>query len=206
MKINVRSRRFWIGFVGALVLIAVVVFVIATVAAPESSTAEVAECMSIEGSEDCVQLPTFTGQNLSGDEVTLPEAFTSEYVLALIVFNRDQQSRAEPWLPIVQEMDAQYANLSFYDLALVTDIAPAARLMALGGMRVLIDEALHPNFVMPFLENREIFLDALDITDFETMHVVIMNTSGEVFWRIEGEYAEEKGDALREQLAQLIGE
>ena len=200
-----RSRRFWITVgVGVILLIAAGVFIIATVAAPESSTAEVAECISREGGEDCIQLPTFTGQTLAGEEVTLPDAFTSEFVLALIVFNRDQQSRAEPWLPVVQEMDAAYANLSFYDLALVTDIAPAARLMALGGMRLLMDEELHDNFVMPFLENREIFLEALDITDFETMHIVVMNPAGEVFWRIEGEFTEEKGDALREQLAQLI--
>jgi len=206
MKVNFRSRRFWVGFVAVLVLIAVVVFIIATLTAPESSTAEVAECISREGDQECIRLPTFTGQNLSGEEVTVPDVFTSEFVLALIVFDRDQQSRAEPWLPVVQELEDSYANLSFYDLAMVTDIAPAARLMALGGMRLLTDESLHDNFVMPFMENREVLLDALDIADFETMHIVIMNTAGEVLWHIEGEFTEEKGAALREQVAQLIGE
>ena len=189
---------------GALALIVAGVFIVATLSAPESSKAEVAECISREGGEDCIRLPTFTGQSLAGEELTLPDAFSSEFVLALIVFDRDQQSRAEPWLPVVQEMDDTYANLTFYDLAIVSDIAPAARLMALGGMRLLIDEALHDNFVMPFMENREVLLEALDIADFETMHVVIMNTAGEVLWHIEGEFTEEKGAALREQLAQVV--
>lgn len=206
MKVNFRSRRFWIGFVAVLVLVVAAVFIIATISAPEASTAEVAECISREGDETCIQLPTFTGQNLSGEEVTIPDAFTTEFVVALIVFDRDQQSRAEPWLPVVRELDDNYANLSFYDLAIVTDIAPAARLMALGGMRLLIDEDLHSHFVMPFMENREVLLEALDIPDFETMYIVVMNTAGEVLWRIEGEYTEEKGAALREQLAHLIGE
>jgi hypothetical protein len=204
MKINLKSRKFWGSILVVLMLFIVAVIVISPYLAPETSTM-VDTCLLHEGTDNCLLFPTFSGEDLLGNVVAFPEAFSAEYTLAVILFSRDQLYEVGPWLETVVARGEDYPDLGYYSTPIFTDIPSYARLMAKAAMLADLDENLHNKVIMVFLDNRDELLDVLEITDFESIHVAIINIDGEIIWRIEGDFTEEKAEQLRQQMALLFG-
>jgi len=205
-KLNPKSRQFWIGIVVVLVVLVAAVLLYAASIAIDTSSVEVAECISLEGNEECILFPTFSGESLTDVETTFPDVFSTEYVMTLVVFTREHQEESLSWLPIMQELVDSHPGLSFYDIPLTPDISAIARGMSKLGTKGMIDSAYHANVIMVYTENREVFLEVMGIPDFEIPQLVITNMAGEVIWRIDALYSEEQVIALREQVALLFGD
>ena len=225
MKNRLKSRKLWGGLVAVLIVIIVIVYVYGTVSAPETSTlvvptddviestpeataeatVEAPACLESASGGGCIRLPIFSGENLSGDVLTFPDAFETEYIITVILFDREQQERAADWLPVIEELAEARENLSFYDIPVFPEIPPIARTAARLGLRVQLDEHLHDLLVMVFLEDLNAFLEAMEIPDVENIQVYIMTDEGVALWHVEGDYTEEKAEALREQVALLVG-
>jgi hypothetical protein len=205
-KLNPKSRQFWIGLVGVLVMLIAAVLLYSSAIAPDTSSLEVGECLSLEGNDDCILFPTFTGESLAGAETTFPDVFSTEYVMTLIVFTRKHQEDALSWLPVMQELVDSHDGLSFYDIPLAPDLSAIERGLIMLGTKGMIDSAYHANVIMVYTENREVFLEVMGIPDFEIPQLVITNMAGEVIWRIDALYSEEQVIALREQVALLFGD
>ncbi len=170
--------------------------------ASESNTSDV-DCLLRENGAGCLHFPICSGENLLGEEITFPTVFSTDYVLAVMLFSREQQNRAIEWLPLAEELGETYPNLSIYGIPIFPDVADYARVLARGGFLLMLDGDLHDKLVMIFLENREDFLEVLEIPDLDDIQVLLMNTSGDVLWRISGDFTEERGEALREQVSRL---
>ena len=206
MNLNLKSRRFWIGLVSVLVVLVAAVLLYSIAIAPDTSSVEAGDCLSLEGNAACILFPTFTGESLTDVETTFPDVFSTEYVMTLVVFSREQQEDARPWLPVMQELVDSHTGLSFYDIPLTPDISTIARGMSKLGTKGMIDGAYHANVVMVYTENRDIFLEVMGIPNFEIPQLIITNTAGEVVWRIDALFSEEQSAALLEQVALLFGD
>lgn len=203
MKINLKSWNLWGAILGALLLLIIAFVVISTYLAPETTTM-VDSCLLYEDTENCLLFPTFSGENLLGDAVTFPDTFTAEYTLAVVLFEREHLPKIDDWIETIIELEDIYPDLAFYSVPIFPDVAPFARVAAKGGMLIVLDGSLHDNVVMIFLENRDEMLPVLDLPDFEEIQVYILNIDGEIIWRIEGDFTEEKAEELRQQVALLL--
>lgn len=206
-KVTLKSWRFWAGFVVVVVAALALIWFILGQFAQDTTTLEVAKCIAHEDDESCIQFPTFFGQTLAGEDITFPDIFAAHaHTLIVVVYSREQQEReADRWFPVIAEVETQYPDVQFYGVALISDIAAPARVMASGGMRLQTDNVWHDNVVMVFLEGREMFLEAMEVPDFDSPEFFIVNNVGEVLWRMSAIYTQEGEATLREGLAQIIG-
>jgi hypothetical protein len=187
-----------------LVLVGALVLVIISRSAPTASTVQVSEnaCVSTADNAACIRFPTVTGANLLGTEFTLPDDFAGQYALVIMPFDEDQQIKAQTWLPLAQELNSP--TLAYYNIPTLKEVAAPIRAFITAGMGALIsDEHLREVTIMLFLQDKQLFLDALAIPDTENIQVFLLNTDGEVLWRASGDFNPDKGAALKQTLERL---
>lgn len=196
-------KRWWM-IILALAVIAALLLTAAGLLAPAVSTVTEQACLTVREGEECIRFPAVTGLSLSGQELALPDDLQGEYVLVVVPFDDDQQVLAGTWLEPTQSLAEQYPGLTYYNAAILPDLAPAVRVVVRVGMNALItDSHLRDVTVTLFLADRDALLAALDIPGVDAIQVFLLNEDGEVLWRNSGEYAPEKGDGLVALLARL---
>lgn len=153
----------------------------------------------------CLVFPAVSGVNLDNETVEFPQAFDTEYTLLVVPFDRDQQVLAATWLPLFQELAATRANLSYYSVAALPDLAPALRVLVVGGMSAGTRETeLRQRAVVMFLAEQARFLDALQVADAGTLQVFVVDATGTLLWRGSGAHSESSDALLREFVAQSV--
>jgi len=154
---------------------------------------------------DCFQIPSVTGIDLDSQPVSFPEAFTTETILIVMPFDRDQQVRAETWLPLFQELARDDDRLSYYSVAALPKLNAAVRVLVIGGMSAgLRDPVVRQQMAVLFLEDQEAFLAALEIETVDAIQVFIIDSDGTIFWRGAGDYTEATAQDLKTVLADLL--
>lgn len=203
MNAFIKRHRLWIGVLIVIVVGLGGVLLVSLRNAPVASSVQVVECL--QAAEGCLQFPTITGTNLLGEEQTLPADLARAYNLVIVSFEEEQTTRAQGWLPLAQELAGIRSNFTFYSLPILGgDINPLVRGLILGGMVALIpDEALRRATIMFFLEDKQRFLDVLQIPDVDGLQLFLLDAQGQVLWRAAGDYAEAPGDELRALLTAL---
>jgi hypothetical protein len=184
---------FLVGFI--TVMFVALAALVSVTNAPAASRVEVQSCLSIE--TGCLRFPMITGTTLSGKNLAMPDDFGGQYNLVIVPFDRDQQVKADTWLPIARELAQQNPELRYYSVAIFPDMAAPMRALARGGMNVVIPTDLHDITITAFLEDRQAFLDALAIPNTERIQAFLLNGDGEVLWRGSGDYTQAQGDRLR---------
>ncbi|HEX2905562.1 MAG TPA: hypothetical protein VHO69_01780, partial [Phototrophicaceae bacterium] len=144
---------------GLLLLLAVALLILSSSAtAPATSAVQVSACVST-GSGNCQRFPTISGATLTGTEITMPQDFTGELTFVIAAFDEKQQVNAATWLPLAQALKQDFPALTYYSVAIFTDLAPAMRAFIRAGMNLAIPDAnLQAITITAFLQNRQAFL------------------------------------------------
>lgn len=189
-----------------LILAIVIVLLIGIVAvaalllnnSPDTSDVTVRDC--ITGSDDsCLALPQITGENLEGDEITLPDAISSDYALVVMPFSREQQEAAQGWLPIFENMAQADERLSYYNLAVLVVEAPFRPLVT-GGLNLGVrDPDVRQAVIVAFVEEeaQQQTIAALNVTNTDEMLVLLVDSDGQVVWQGAGAHDDALETALR---------
>ena len=152
--------------------------------------------------EPCLRFPVVSGDNLPGQSFNLPADFQGKSILVIVPFDEDQQVQAEAWLPPARELAQAHPDFTYYNVPVFPSMAAPLRAIVRGGMSVSIsDAALRALTITVFLNNRDQFLNALNIPDAKMMQVFLLNAEGDVIWRGSGAYSDTQGNALRAVLA-----
>jgi hypothetical protein len=218
MKVLARLKKPAVFIPTLIVALVVAILILSHFLAPETSTVVIltpdnadpeaiasADCLKQAGGEGCLRLPQFDGQSLAGDSVTFPAVFSSECVLLVVPFSREQQMSLVSQLPTLDQLAGAYPACAFYDVPVITDIPAPVRMASMTGMKLLLDEGLHDNIVIAFVDNRELFLDAMAIPDIAAIQTFILNKAGEVLWRRDGVIDETAITEIAAELALLTG-
>lgn len=188
-----RTLLFALLAIGVVALVAFVV--INSLNAPAASGVEVAACIQADGGT-CIRFPSVTGTNLVGETLNLPDDFAA-LTLVLMPFDEAQTTRMAAWLPLAQELAAQHPTFAYYNVPTLKEVEPLVRLAITGGMVLAVPRDVHPVTVMLFLEDKELFLEALNVPDIDEPQAFLLNDSGEVIWRVRGDYSDEAAASLR---------
>lgn len=196
-----------------LMLALIIVLIIATVIIfnPQISrinlvndTDDSLSCL-IDDNDNCLIMPGVNGLDINLREVIFPDQFESDYHLLVMPFDREQQVLAVTWLPLFQELVDENENLQFWSIAALPELNPGVRLLVLGGISAgITDATIRSQITALFLEEQDVFLEALSIENIEQIQVFIMDNDGVIYYRESGEYSEEKGQAFTEALQQLL--
>ena len=191
-----RGRWIGIAMIAALVVIAAALLLISR--APALSSVEVSSQPCIASGDACLRFPTISGDNLPGEVFNLPEDFVGERNLVIVPFDEAQQVNAAGWLPLAQELAAAHPDFAYYSLPIFPAMAAPLRAIIRTGMNFTITDAdLRALTITTFLDDRDVFLAALDIPNTDAMQVFLLDADGAVIWRGEGAFDEAQGEALR---------
>jgi hypothetical protein len=190
-------RRHKILFGALLIAIAAIVtFIIVNInRSPTASDVAVSECIRADGGA-CIRFPSVTGTNLLDETLNLPDDFEG-LTFVVVSFDEGQTSDTIDWLPLAQELATEHPRFSYYNIPVLNEVAPLMRAFISRGMTLIVPSDHHAITVMLFLEDKQLFLDALFIPDVDEPESFLLNDAGEVIWRMRGDYSDEMGASLR---------
>lgn len=151
-----------------------------------------------------MKLPTVRGSNLLRQKMVFPQDFSGEINLVFIAFLRSHQDLIDQWVPHVEQLAQEYPLLHYYEFPTLPGKGPLYRLFLNEGMRAGIpSNDTRARTITLYLDKKD-FRQVLDIKHEQSMWIYLFDKSGQVMWRIEGQYTAEKGQLLRQQLENLI--
>jgi hypothetical protein len=143
-----------------------------------------------------MQFPQVRGTNLERQQVRLPHDFEGHFNLLLIAFQQWQQRLVDSWIPVAQHLEQQYPGLVYYELPTIQSRNILAKTFINEGMRAGIPNPKARQRTITLYLDKRVFRRALAIDREDTIHILLINRQGEVLWRAEGQYNEEKNLAL----------
>ena len=141
--------------------------------------------------------PFVRGENLEGRAFTLPADLKGAYNLLFIAFQRDQQIDINSWLPFAKQLVKEYPALAYYELPTIYYGHPLFRWWLNTGMRMGIPDKKAREVTITLYLDKQAFRKALDMPDEERIYVLLVNRKGEVLWRVEGPFHEERERDLK---------
>ncbi len=141
--------------------------------------------------------PCVRGENLEGRTFTLPTDLEGTYNLLFIAFQREQQFDINTWLPFAKQLVQEYPVLAYYELPTIYRGHPLFRWWVNSGMRMGIPDKKAREVTITLYLNKRAFRKALDMPDEERIYVLLVDRKGEVLWRVDGPFNEDKGRDLK---------
>ena len=146
--------------------------------------------------------PPLTATNLEGTTLSLPADFAGERNLLLIAFQREQQKNVDTWLHQMKRFESS-PGFRYYELPTIDKLNPVVRWFINGGMRRGIPDRNARARTITLYIDKPPFREALKIADEKQIYAILIDRSGRVLWRAEGDFDEAKGASLQDTLARV---
>ena len=138
--------------------------------------------------------------------MTFPDDFTGQVNLVFIPFKRWHQDDVDGWVPFVGIMSQEYPTMRFYEFPTLPDSNLVYRTFINEGMRAGIpNKETRARTITLYLDKAK-FRQALDIPNENSMWIYLFDKLGNVLWKIEGKYYQEKGNALQSALQKILSD
>jgi len=149
------------------------------------------------------RFPPITGETLTGRRLELPGEFEAPLTLVFVAFRRDQQPDVDSWLGVAADLEADYPDLRYYELPVISRLYAPAKFVIDGGMRVGIpDRAVRERTVTVYTDKATV-RRALDIGDEDDIHAFLLDREGRIYWRAMGSRSDADAADLRETVRSL---
>jgi len=143
--------------------------------------------------------PKLTASNLEKQTFALPEDFAGDLNLLLIAFQREQQHNVDTWLHQMKRFESS-PGFHYYELPTIDKLNPFFRWFINSGMRRGIPERNARARTITLYLDKLSFRKALNIPDEKRIYAVLVDRSGRVLWRAEGDFDEAKAASLQAAL------
>jgi len=150
------------------------------------------------------KFPRLIASNLEKRTFTLPGEFEGSRNLLLVAFQREQQQQVDTWLREMKQFEEQDPEFRYYELPTIQSPNRLVRWFIDTGMRRGIPDQKARSRTITLYIDKKPFLKALGITDENRIHCFLVNRSGQVLWRAEGEYDDSKAVSLHNYLQSLM--
>lgn len=143
--------------------------------------------------------PKLTASNLQKKTLSLPDDFAGERNLLLIAFQRKQQENVDTWLREMKRFESS-PDFHYYELPTISKLNPITRWFINRGMRSGIpDPEARARTITLYLDKAE-FKKALNLPDENQIYAILVDRTGKVYWRSEGDFDEAKAASLQRAL------
>ena len=151
-----------------------------------------------------VRFPRLTASNLEKRTFTLPDDFEGSRNLLLVAFQREQQKQVDTWLREMRQFEELDSEFRYYELPTIQSTNRLVRWFIDTGMRRGIPDQKARSRTITLYIDKQPFLKALGIADENRIYCFLVNRSGQVLWRAEGEFDDSKAVSLRQYLQSLM--
>ncbi len=148
--------------------------------------------------------PVVRSENLEGRRFTLPSDLEGVYNVLFIAFLREHQLDVDSWIPFVKQQVKEHPLLAYYELPTIYRGNPFFRWGLNTGMRMGIPDKKAREVTITLYLDKVAFRRALDIPDENNICVLLVNKKGEILWRNEGPFSEEKGRDLKQAIENIL--
>jgi hypothetical protein len=147
--------------------------------------------------------PRVSGYNLDRQEFEFPRDFEGELNLVIIPFQQSQQLDVNTWIPTAQHLERTYPGLVYYELPTIYKLPALYRTFINEGMRAGIPDQTSRERTITFYLDKRTFKSALDIRSEDMISIFLVDRQGNILWREEGLFTEEKVSGLAAVLDEL---
>lgn len=143
-----------------------------------------------------MKFPEVSGANLLRQKISLPDDLQGELNILFIAFQQWHQAWVDSWVPTARQLEQVFPGLQFYELPVIWKMNRLSQTFINEGMRAGIPNQATRQKTITLYTDKEAFRQALDLPNEESIYVLVVDRQGDVLWRTEGAYSEEKGEAL----------
>ena len=151
--------------------------------------------------ETGARFPPIKATNLEKQEIDLPGGLQGEVNLLLVAFQRAQQRDVDTWLKALPRIQLAHPRFAYYELPTIARMNALTRWFIDNGMRSGIPDKQQRARTITLFIDKAPFKKALGIESEDRIYALLVTTTGDVLWRSEGVYTEEKGASLDRFLA-----
>jgi hypothetical protein len=142
--------------------------------------------------------PLVSGFNLNRQEFIFPQDFEGDLNLIIVPFQQYQQQIVNTWIPFAQEAEVTFPGFIYYELPTIYEMPVLSRTFINEGMRAGIpDQTARERTITLYLDKSK-FKSALDIPNENDIYLFLVDQNGEILWRANGAYTQEKADSLQQ--------
>ncbi|MFW9960734.1 MAG: hypothetical protein ACFFDV_06945 [Candidatus Thorarchaeota archaeon] len=142
------------------------------------------------------KFPRLIAENLNRNEIEIPSQLQGELNVIIVAFQQWHQNLVDTWIPFLAKLAEKYPELDFYELPTIRKMNFVYRRFIDGGMRAGIKSSETRSRTITLYINKTPFKEALEIENEDTIYVFIVDREGEIFWRNEGAFDQEKAQSL----------
>ena len=143
--------------------------------------------------------PRLSASSLAGKTLRLPEDFAGDRNLLLIAFQREQQQNVDTWLHEMKRFELS-PGFQYYELPTIDRLNPLYRWFINRGMRRGIPDRNARSRTITLYLDKLSFRKALGLPDERRIYAVLVDRSGQVVWRAEGDFDEAKAASLQKAI------
>lgn len=150
-----------------------------------------------------MKFPAVKASNLHRTKLTLPDDLQGDLNIVFIPFYQWHQSVVDTWIPFVRQIENNHAGVYYYELPTIRKMNPLAQTFINEGMRAGIPNATSRERTITLFLDKRSFRRALDLPTEDDIYVLLIDREGNVYWRSEGAYSQEKGASLLQAIDRL---
>ena len=144
--------------------------------------------------------PRLSASSLEGKTLRLPEDFAGDRSLLLIASQCEQQQNVDTWLHEMKRFELS-PGFQYYELPTIDRLNPLYRWSINRGMRRGIPDRNARSRTITLYIDKPIFRKALKLPDERRIYAILVDRSGQLTWRAEGDFDEAKAASLQKVLA-----
>jgi predicted transcriptional regulator len=143
-----------------------------------------------------MRFPQVTGSNLLRRKVTLPDDLQGKLKILFIAFQQWQQTLVDSWVSTARQLEQSFPGVQFYETPVIQKMNAISQTIINEGMRAGIPNQATREKTITLYIDKKALRRALEIPNEDTIWVLMLDRQGNVLWRAEGAYSQEKGEAL----------
>ncbi len=147
--------------------------------------------------------PRIQGSNLQGRAFHLPADFEGRLNVVMIAFTEPQQYEVYTWVDFLARLRSETPDLAVYELPTVPAFSVFQRMMLDYWMRAGIPDPHTRATTITLYTDQAAFARALNLPTMRTMHTLLVDRMGTVYWHAAGAFTPQKGAQLSEQVRAL---
>jgi hypothetical protein len=144
--------------------------------------------------------PPVKASNLEKRGFSLPTDFEGDRNLVVVAFEREQQKDVDTWLHEMKRFEDVDPAFRYYELPTIERPNPLMRWFIDSGMRHGIPDHKARERTITLYLDKKTFCDALLIADQKKIYAFLIDRSGKVMWKAEGDFDAAKGESLKDAL------
>jgi hypothetical protein len=147
-----------------------------------------------------MKFPEVEATSLAHKKFQLPADLEGEINLVVVAFKQWHQNLVDTWIPSLQTLAYQHPQLRVYELPTMPRFNPFVRYMIDSGMRGGIPDRSVRATTLCIYTNLDRFSSAIEIPNLETIYLFLLDRSGEVVWRGQGGFDQDRLNELATEI------